>query len=608
MDDEDIAAAQAFEHEYGGAATNGAGAGGEDGDEEPVRRVTRLALPLRAFVPQYQQVGVGGGGGGGGRRFAAPEAEPDDEDQEASQRQAEALAAAAAVGAQRMPASQALHGMLIAPVLPAAYDPDDLIGEEFKGKMLPNRTGKGETHVSYEDYYRMLVAFNEGAAFHLLEGAWVQVLPSGAVVTFNTVAHAQTAFDSVWLFGTGIVGLPGGAISFFSYAKTDPRHRVIDTVDPSRFGEANLPSTVLAPETFFEAQLCKLPAGFDDDLRQRILRRFIDLTDIVFGCDRARGVGLENSTYAKQYVAHLLQHRWSRPDTALVAFGAKRCGKDMWGLVIGGIVGRDFGRCYDRVSQFFEKHDAGRDGALWVHLQEMTPVEARRYSGDLQAYVTSPYVVVNHKGRAARHVKNHMRMYITTNDAACFDRRLGETRYAQFTTLSTKQGDHAWWADTAELLLNPAAASVLYTALMGVDVSAFQPRAWPRSEFDAGLDEADRAPIEVFTEWWATKLSVAERAQWFTAMAVHAEYQHWCAAVAAIDKPKVQDVGGFTIQLLAMGARGVGVRTRRAGKRNLFQALDAGEEMDDEDQDGAGAGAGAGAGVGAGAGAGAFQA
>ena len=426
------------------------------------------------------------------------------------------------------------------------------------------------------------------------------VLPSGAVVTFNTVAHARTAIDSVWHFGTGIVGLAGGAISFFSYAMTDPRHRVVDTVDPSRYGEPGLPSTVLAPETFFAAQLYKKFADYDEQLKQRVMKRWVELTDIVFGCDRGRGVGVQNAIYATNWVAHLLQDRWTRPDTALVAFGAKRCGKDMWGSVVGNMVGRDFARCYDKVSQFFEKHDGGRDGALFVHLQEMTPADARRFSGDLQAFVTSPMIVVNHKGRAARHVKNHMRMYISTNDPACFDRRLGETRYAQFTTLSTKQGDHVWWAETAELLLTPFAANVIYEALMHVDLTDFQPRAWPRSEVDAGLDEADREPIEVFVEWWGAKLSIAERALWYTPLTVHVEYQYWCAAVAAIEKPKVRDVGGFTIQLLAMGARGVGVRTKRSNKRNLFQPVDA-EAMDDEDAgvDEAGGGAGAGAGAGA---------
>ena len=73
-----------------------------------------------------------------------------------------------------MPGSQVVHGMLLAAVLPPVFDDDDLLAEEFKGKMLPQRVGKGDTNVSYEEYYRMLQAFNEGAAFHLHEGAWLQ--------------------------------------------------------------------------------------------------------------------------------------------------------------------------------------------------------------------------------------------------------------------------------------------------------------------------------------------------------------------------------------------------------------------------------------------------
>jgi hypothetical protein len=310
--------------------------------------------------------------------------------------------------------TQVIHGILVADVEPEhPADPDDLLAGVAPETMLPRLTGKGDTGIKYSHYERERDAFSKHAAFHVLLGSWVQQLPSGAMVIFQSEAHARSVFDAVFHFGKGLIGVEGGAISLFNYIAKDPKRRLITEIDSSRWAEPNLPRTVMAPRTFYQGEnhVCQL----DAQQRSQILTRFLTLTDMVSGCDRALDVNVEAADWVLNWCAHLVQKRYERPDVALIIFGTKGVGKDAWATFLSSyVVGPDFSTSYSDTRQYFDGHDTGRMGKFLSHLQEVRPEDCRKYASALQAIVTAERLSVNPKGRPAVWFKNFVRLLMTT--------------------------------------------------------------------------------------------------------------------------------------------------------------------------------------------------
>jgi hypothetical protein len=494
--------------------------------------------------------------------------------------------------------TQVIHGILVADVAPERpVDPDDLLADLIPPTMLPRLTGKGDTGVKYSLYERERDAFSKHAAYHVLLGSWVQQLPSGAMVIFQSEQHARSVFDAVFLFGNGLVGVEGGAISLFNYVAKDPKRRLITEIDSSRWDEPDLPRTVMAPRTFFlgESHVCAL----EQLRRNQILTRFLQLTDMVSGCDRALDVNIEAADWVLNWCAHLVQRRYERPDVALIIFGTKGVGKDAWATFLSSyVVGPDFSTSYSDTRQYFDSHDTGRMGKFLSHLQEVRPEDCRKFASALQAIVTAERLSVNPKGRPAVWFKNHVRLLMTTNEPSCVSRKMGERRWCQVTARSDRKGDFAWWGETFKMLHNRDAGRVVYEYLATRDISEFEPRTIPGSDFTQGLDDADRALEEQFIEYYAARRSPAEREQWSSAMDLHTAYLDWAMREMGMERQMLRDAGNLTIELLGMASRKVLIERKAGGKKNFFRPLPGVGAGEDDAGGGGGGGGVAGAGGG----------
>jgi len=483
----------------------------------------------------------------------------------------------------QMPETQAVgdappplvQGIIRAPVVPTG-DPDDLLAYEQK---LPNRRGKGDTHIPWQEYVDMRESFSRYAGFLVPAGLWVQQTPDGGV-QLMTKDHAKIVWDTLWTLGlNGLVGVAGGRLSFFEYYLCDSYKRLILEIDPSRYGEADLPSTVLAPQRIFAGQRVKLET-IPVDKQTRILTRWLSIVDALCSVDRAAVVApgekvpnVDDADYVLDYLAHMIQHPFEKPDTCIVIYGVKGLGKDfLLSQITKYVVGHVHCASYDRMAQMFDHYDVARLNCTLIHAQEVTPDETRKYYSTLQSMITADTLTVNPKGAKAISYKNCHRMILTTNHPSCVSRADEERRYFQVTASTKFKGQFDFWSETDKLLNNAEGGAVVYNYLKTRNIdgppSPFNPRRFPQSEVADGLQDADVSPELQWLAWWTT---TNESTEWWTPMNLYASYTSFCVSKLSLDPKTLKDSGNLCIAMLGCASRGVFIERQKGSKKNLFK-------------------------------------
>lgn len=482
----------------------------------------------------------------------------------------------------QLPATQAVddalplvQGIIRGEVVPTG-DENDLLLYEHK---LPNRRGKGDTHIPWQQYVDMRASFSKYAGFLVSAGLWVQQTPDGGV-QLMTKDHAKIVWDTIWTLGTsGLVGVPGGRLSFFEYYMCDSEKRLILEIDPSRYGEAGLPSTVLAPQRIFAGQKVKLDT-IPVERQSKILTRWLALVDALCSVDRTAVVppgetvpNVDDADYFLDYLAHMIQRPFEKPDTCVIIYGVKGLGKDfLLSHMTKWVIGQAHCASYDRMAQMFDHYDTARLNCTLIHAQEVTPDETRKYYSVLQSMITADMLTVNPKGHKAISYKNCHRMILTTNHPSCVSRADEERRYFQVTASTTYKGQFDFWSETDKLINNAEGGAVVYSYLKTRDIdgppSPFNPRRFPQSDVADGLQDADVSPELQWLAWWTT---TTESSDWWTPMNLYASYTSFCVSKLSLDPKTLKDSGNLCITMLGCASRGAFIERQKGSKKNLFR-------------------------------------
>lgn len=459
----------------------------------------------------------------------------------------------------------------------AAPDPDDLLADfDLDAKLIVLGAPKGKdglfpthAHIKRREYNERLRQFNTNAGYYQPLDMWVHAGPLGNCV-FLSGLSADRLYDQVWGWGNGLKGQE--YVSFFSYVKKDNRARVITIIDPSRYGEANLPDDVMAQKTYFLAESVAYPfkIAMSTERCNEVLDTWLDLTYSITSCRPEHGENIDHASYILDYLADIVQNKFRRPNVAVIIYGRKGAGKDFWmNQFLFHVIGREFARSYPDEVQFWAIHDVGRLGAIVVGVEELSAVACRANHGKLQSLITSDQQTVNPKGKPEIRFSNHMRLIATTNNPSCVDRKMGERRYFQCIADARYKDDADYWVNTAALLYDDRAGYIIYRYLMERDIHSFNPRCFPRSEMAEGLDAADVSLIEQ----WATQWSPSDPLAWHSPSEAHSFYFDWCIREQAMERKAIDAVWKFTQDILGLVGQKRFVEKKPISSKNMFRPL-----------------------------------
>lgn len=278
---------------------------------------------------------------------------------------------------------------------------------------------------------------------------------------------------------------PHRTLSFVDIWSTVRDRRSITTIDLKPSADPR----VFSPPLRFAYQRAEV-----DDTEAACVEAWRNHTRIICGNDAAA------IHYVERWFAHLLQNPFDLPGVGLVITGSKGTGKDVYtSFFMNYVLGESYSCNFSKGDHLFDTHETRRMNKFLVRWQEAQRMNSL-WEDWLKAMLTEDKTCFNPKGLAAYEAGNYNRFIITTNTANPVKLSDKERRFVLLTCSAEKQQDTTYFGPFCKLLERPAAGAAVAKYLLSLDLSDFNVRKPPVSEFQAEMVVADKSPEQMFLE------------------------------------------------------------------------------------------------------------
>jgi hypothetical protein len=197
---------------------------------------------------------------------------------------------------------------------------------------------------------------------------------------------------------------------------------------------------------------------------------------------------------------------------ALIFSGAKGCGKDTLFDFLGKwVIGEAYYHNNTKTSAIFEKHSTVRMGCVLVKLEEADRKSCLENVNALKSIISSEKATFEPKNKAEVTVPNYMRMVATVNQAIPVDLSQGERRFMISNCKTRRIKDYVFWGKLHTSLMNANAGRVVADWLLSIDLSGFNPLAYPVCEYQEEVIDTVQSTEEMFiTDWDGARLSAKD--------------------------------------------------------------------------------------------------
>jgi hypothetical protein len=244
--------------------------------------------------------------------------------------------------------------------------------------------------------------------------------------------------------------------------------------------------------------LYNLFRGFKVQPRQNdaLIERWLYLIHLVANKDEA----VKN--WLLDYLAHLFQKPYEKPGVAIVVKGSKGSGKDTPFDKIGELLCDMFYNTGTPEKSVFSSFNGMMMRNLLVKFEEATYGNGKTYEEMLKYFITTPTLDVQKKGKDQFNVRNYSRFIFTTNNDIPVIVSDDERRYCLIQVSDDRRGDRAFWDETYGIMKKEGFNEALMYFLLNRDISAFNPRNYPKTAYGESVKQAF-IPIhaQFFRQW-----------------------------------------------------------------------------------------------------------
>ena len=240
------------------------------------------------------------------------------------------------------------------------------------------------------------------------------------------------------------------------------------------------------------------PKMVDSPNKTAIVERFQMLIAINAG-EPTREEHAACRDYITKWFALMIQRPWERPTVALIFVNQMHgSGKDTLCNFIGNkVVGkRYFKNIINAETQLFGPHCTAYEGTIFMKLEEVNGAQTRKYADMLKGMVTAESMRINPKNIQEYDIDVFPHIAMTTNSPVPVRTEMSDRRYSINYTDSTYVGNVEFWNETYRIFGLPEAGAVVYDHLMSIDLSGFNPKQFPNTEYRQNL-MADEVPLEL---------------------------------------------------------------------------------------------------------------
>ena len=229
--------------------------------------------------------------------------------------------------------------------------------------------------------------------------------------------------------------------------------------------------------------------------------------------------------YHMKWYAHLVQKPAVIPGVVLIFVNNQQgTGKDTITNFFGKcVVGEKyFKNIQNARDEVFNTHSQVREQCLFMKFEEANGYDNRQFSDMLKSLVTCGTALINAKGVKPYSINTFPHLCMTTNNCIPVKVEADDRRFCITKTSAEFIGNVAFWNETYKLFEMPEAGHSVWKYLMGIDLSNFNVKDFPKNDYHEGL-----AHVEIgSTESFAAQLEVLEEC---TATELHEAYKQYCS-------------------------------------------------------------------------------
>lgn len=254
----------------------------------------------------------------------------------------------------------------------------------------------------------------------------------------------------------------------------------------------------------------------------------------------------QHADWLVNWIAHMIQRPWERPESAIVLRGGEGSGKGTLGRALVRLAGAH-GLHITAPGHLVGRFNAHLRSCLFLFADEAFFAGDRASEGVLKGLVTEPTLMLEAKGIDAVPAPNRLHVLMATNNAWAVPAGRDARRFFVLDVADHVARDTGYFGKLNREMDGGGLAAFLYDMLRR-DLSTFDPRNPPAT---AALQEQKLASLRGVDGWWASVLAAAEEAD----PEMGANLREWSADAAKRAVPKADVYGDYVRYVEAAGRR-----------------------------------------------------
>jgi hypothetical protein len=208
--------------------------------------------------------------------------------------------------------------------------------------------------------------------------------------------------------------------------------------------------------------------------------------------------------YIENYFAHLIQKPYEKCGVCLVFSTSKQgAGKDTPLDFIGSILGSEyFFNTEDAENNVFGRFTSHLQKTLLLKMEEVEFETNKKNESALLSLITAPKRSYEAKGREPITLDDYKRIVMTTNKSVPVNVPDSDRRFVLINSSEDRVGDRAYWNRVHKELAKPETAQAYFHYLLNKDISQFDVRERPITEFYKEAKMTLRPSHAVYFQKW----------------------------------------------------------------------------------------------------------
>jgi hypothetical protein len=187
--------------------------------------------------------------------------------------------------------------------------------------------------------------------------------------------------------------------------------------------------------------------------------------------------------YIEKWVAHLIQKPFEKSGICIVVQGEQGVGKDTYFDFVGQILGEYFFNTGNAENDIFSRFNGHLKKTLLIKSEEASFMTNKNHADKLKNLITCKKEAYEDKGAGIIKLDSYVRVVMTTNAEVPVPIEQSDRRFVLIKASSERMGDLEFWKSTHDILNKKSTLEAYYNYLLNLDISNFNPRDRPITEY-----------------------------------------------------------------------------------------------------------------------------